>query len=384
MGLLKRKLGILLCVLLLSFSLLPVIAGASTGAIYFTAVNDRLLPLTSETMPMVSGGALYVPYTVFDANSTGINLGVSCSYSRTGNTLTIYNLRQMLVYDMDEDNSRNQHTGQTYSARAITRNGRIYVPLSFTCEFFGLSWTNSYTEYGSLIRVTSSSAVLSNSDFIDAGSVWMASRLKEYQASLNTGTSDPSPSPSPSPTPPSTDPGSGARVYFAFRCDDGVQLQDLLDILDSYHYHAVFFLSPELLEERDDLVRRIAGSGHGLGLLAQADTAAGAARQLEEGSLLLEHILHTRTYMAMADNAVAEELSQQGWLCWDSQVNGVPGETTRPSTLSANVVRSISRHNGSIHVTMDSSAVSVQALPSILRQLREDSYSIRLAVETDF
>lgn len=48
---------------------------ALAADLYFTSINDNLLPLTSDTMPVWSGGVLYVPYSVFDSGVTGINLG---------------------------------------------------------------------------------------------------------------------------------------------------------------------------------------------------------------------------------------------------------------------------------------------------------------------
>ena len=69
----------------------------AAGNIYLTAVNESVLELTSDTMPTWSGGVLYVPYTVFDSSYTGINLGISSSYSRDGGTVTLYNLQQMMI-----------------------------------------------------------------------------------------------------------------------------------------------------------------------------------------------------------------------------------------------------------------------------------------------
>ena len=67
---------------------------ASAAALYFTGINDSVALLTSDTMPCWSGGALYVPYTVFNANQNGISisLGLSTNYNRTGQTVTIFNL----------------------------------------------------------------------------------------------------------------------------------------------------------------------------------------------------------------------------------------------------------------------------------------------------
>jgi hypothetical protein len=381
----RRRLPALLCALALCLTLLPAGAGAA-GTVYFTAVNDRILTLSADSMPMYSGGVLYVPYTVFDPNSSGINLGVSCSYSRKGNTMTIYNLRQMLVFDMNADNARNQNTGQTYSARAITRNGLVYVPLAFTCDFFGLGWSNTATEYGNLVRVTNASAVLGDADFIDAGSSWMAARLREYQQSLAASApsaADPAPAASAAPAAPAVtpDPGSGTRVCLAFRCDTGEEAEAILDTLDAYGCHALFFLPTQVLAERDDLLRRIVGSGHGLGLLTTADDGAAALAELEAGSALLERILHTGARMALAVPGTEDALTQAGWLCWSAQVDGVP--TAQGGDLSAQVLAAVARHTGTVRVTLDDSQTSAQALASILRQLSRDGYELHLAVETE-
>lgn len=382
----RKKLLALLCAAVLCLCLIPG-SHAATGVIYFTAVNDRLLPLSGDSMPMTYNGTLYVPYTMFDANTTGINLGVSCSYSSSGNTLTIYNLRKMLVYDLDEGNSRDQHSGEIFSSQAITRNGLVYVPLGFTCDFFGLNRSNTITQYGNLIRVTNSSAVLNDAEFIDAGSSWMASRLREYLQSISepVPSTDPEPSQSVSPDPdPEPDPGAADRVYLAFRCQTGEAAGEILDTLDQYGYHAVFFLSPDFLAEHSDLVRRMMGSGHSVGLALDGQDADTVLAQLEEGRQLLADTVHAYTYMVCADPAVTEALEQTGCLCWQTRVSAIPEEDTGAATLAANTLYAISRRSGSIRVTMDDSSVSAQALPSILRQLRADSYEILQAVETDF
>ena len=47
---------------------------ASAANLYFTAINNSVAPLSSNTMPFWSGGAIYVPYSIFDANLNGINV----------------------------------------------------------------------------------------------------------------------------------------------------------------------------------------------------------------------------------------------------------------------------------------------------------------------
>ena len=84
----KRFLCLLL-VLLMVFSLTPSETRAET-TVYFTAVNDQLLPdLSDETMPFWSGGRLYVPSTVI----TGTDLGLFYSRSRDKSTAVVYRQR---------------------------------------------------------------------------------------------------------------------------------------------------------------------------------------------------------------------------------------------------------------------------------------------------
>ena len=68
--------------------LLPMPASAAN--VYVTSINDNVAPLTADTMPVYSGGVMYVPYTVFDGAYSGIDLGIYASYSRSGNTVTLF------------------------------------------------------------------------------------------------------------------------------------------------------------------------------------------------------------------------------------------------------------------------------------------------------
>ena len=103
MGRWKIKICSFLAVLAL---FLATSAPASAANLYFTGLNDTVAPLTSDSMPFWSGGTLYVPYTVFDSsrNEVGISLGLVTSYNRTNRTVTFYNLRQILTFDLNTGN----------------------------------------------------------------------------------------------------------------------------------------------------------------------------------------------------------------------------------------------------------------------------------------
>ena len=142
----------------------------SAADLYFTATNDSLAQLTTDTMPLWSGGVLYVPYTVFDSrtNSTGIDLGVNASYSRSDSTVKLFTPRKFLVFDLNNGTCRDDLTGESYSARAIIRNGRPYLPVKTVCDFFGLTSSYSAISQAYLVRIKNDAVVLSDAKFIAA------------------------------------------------------------------------------------------------------------------------------------------------------------------------------------------------------------------------
>lgn len=152
----------------------------AAGNIYLTAVNENLLELTSDTMPTWSNGVLYVPYTVFDGSYTGINLGISSSYSRDEGTVTLYTLQQMVVFDLNRGTCYNPLTEQTLSGRAILRNGRPYVPVAAVCSYFGLSYSVIDIDEGYIVRIKSSGVVLSDYSFVDSAQNSIRNRIRDY------------------------------------------------------------------------------------------------------------------------------------------------------------------------------------------------------------
>lgn len=67
----KRRIFFRFAALLLCLALLVPSVPAAAANIYFTSLNDQVLPLTADTMPVVSGGVMYVPASVFDGIPPG-------------------------------------------------------------------------------------------------------------------------------------------------------------------------------------------------------------------------------------------------------------------------------------------------------------------------
>ena len=163
-------------------------ASASTGNVNLMAVNERvLLDLTADNMPRTVGGVLYVPYTMLSYQATGIDLGVNAMYSTTKRTLLVTDGELGVVFDT-RANTAQDLSGITVPAQAMVRNGTVFVPIDWLCEYFGtIRCTRTRTRYGTLIRLTSSSAILSDRAFLSAADNLLADSLNRYLESGGSG-----------------------------------------------------------------------------------------------------------------------------------------------------------------------------------------------------
>lgn len=372
---------LLAIVLVLGLSLTP----ASAATLYFTAVNDSVAPLTSDTMPFWSGGTLYVPYSIFDAslNKIGVGLGLYTNYNRDSRTVTLFNLRQMLTFDLNSGTCRDDVTGTTYISRAIMRGGRPYLALNTVCSYFDLEY--SYNQLpdvpqGFLVRIKSNDAVMSDADFIDAAKNVINNRLREYTQSLNPAESTDSgtsPSTPPDPSGPTQAGKDDSAAYLAFRCETGAGLTDMLDALQGSECCAIFFLTPQLLEE-GDLVRRILGGGHSVGILADSGEALPL---LEQGGLALERAACARTTLAYAPGQ-REGLEERGWVCWEETILLRPDDTVSPNSFASSVVRRLGKRDQAVYLTLEGGENTARVLPTLLRYLGRENYIVSIPMET--
>ena len=98
---------------------------------------------------------------------------------------------------------------------------------------------------------------------------------------------------------------------------------------------------------------------------------------------LLKHIAWTRTDFLMVESEETRELlEEQDWVCWQSNVNGIPKENQSAATVAANIRRSISNRQRPAWVIMDDSDVSAAALEQLLPRLATDRYAIKAITET--
>lgn len=374
---------------LLLGALIPLGATAAAGdEVVFMVVDERFMPLSADTMPVRRGGTYYVPYTLFDYATCGVNLGVRIAAQPSRNRVTLFNKSVSLTFDADSQTIRDNITGELCPYTTFVRNGIIYVPAYFTASQFGLGFAQLSTDYGDVLRIKSPAVILSDQRFLEAAENTLSTRRAAYLASLApsptpAATATPTPTPTPSRT-PSTGDRSGVETYLAFLHTEGGDPEAILDSLDGSGLYGVFLFRPEDLAGCADAVRRVVGSGHAIGLWVTAEDAAGAEEQLAAGNGLLEEIARTRTRIVYTESgALADALSAEDWVCWEGNVDGLPGENSSGYGLYLDVMRAADRQRSLVRLTMDDSGTAASALSRILRDLRSDGYDLRRPLETE-
>lgn len=352
---------------------------ASAAEVYFTSINDTLLPLTTETMPVWSGGLLYVPYTIFDGRYTGTReLELESSYDRSKNEVSLFRLRKILTFDLDNGTCWNGITEEAIKAKAILRNGQPYVPLNTVCSFFGLERSYLATGRGYLVRVKNDQVVLSDTKFIEAASELINRRLREYNQSIN----PPQTASTSLPSAPVEENTTDVRAYLAFQCREGGALGDILDTLDGQGVCGLFLLAPQVVAEERDLIRRMLGTGHSIGLLAEGETAEETRAELERGARLLEQTLYTQATIACVPEDQRGELEADGWVLWKQTHTLSPTDTVGPNTFAYNTMRRLEGRTRTTYLMMEGNGNADRVLSSLLRQLKSSRFVVSIPMET--
>lgn len=247
----KRR---LLAFVLAVFIIVSISASVSAdnSGICFTAVNDKLCEL--EFMTVYVGGTAYVPGSVFSAYAVYLN------YFEANSTAMLYSSSNEIVFELTTGNSYDVN-GTHYSVSAIFKYGQVYVPVVWVCNYFGLSCSFiNGSGYGDIVRIKNGGEVLTDPQFLDAAASLMRSRYIEYYGTATVPVS-PVPTAPVQPTEPPSDDQSSISLSFI-----GLPSTKILDSLDNYSVNVCFFVTAKEAEDSPDIIRRIYGSGHSIGV----------------------------------------------------------------------------------------------------------------------
>ena len=361
----KKRIGALLLAIIALALCLPFFGGAA-ASIYYTAVNDILLSLRAETMPVVIDETLYVPFSVFNNNT----LRIYYIDDKESHTFSLYNGKNdKITFDFNSGRCTDDN-GIVYWYKAINRNSTVYVPVNFVCQFFGFSYSLITSDrYNPIVRVKDDAYSYSDSEFFKSAESLLKTRLEEYL--VETGEIPPNSSTSPGP-------GGNplkARVYMSVEVI-GENTGYTLDLFDSYGYKAAFFLTAEEIEENSDIVRRIAGSGHTIGILCTQNFY----EEYEAASAALFVVAKVKTLLISTsggvDTAFEERVKEQGLLLWGYSFDArqVYSGSSIASAIGASSFRC------DVRIGPDTGA---PALSSALRFMMDNEYRVRVISETE-
>lgn len=379
----KRALiGCLICVMCLWGSV--SLTATATGTLYFTSINDSLLDLTSNSMPAWIGGSLYVPYTVFDRNnSAGVYLGISATYNQSTGILVFYGtIEQALVFDLNQNLIYNGVTGESFSGSGALRNGVPYVPVALVCKFFGLTYSYIGIEQGYLVRIKNDAVVLSDAKFIDAATDLMNRRVREYnqanQSTTNQTTKPPTNQPEETEEQPET--VYEKEAYLGVLCGQGEYLTNILDVLSQQQVYGIFFIPAQGIEQ-PELIFRILGSGHTIGLYADGSTTKESLQQLQKAADWLAQQAYSQTVMVSVPKGQEQAIEAEGYLCWSEEAT-ITEEMASNSSVGR-ILNTLSGKGNTVYFTIQPSQQVVTLLPNLLIQMKTQHYTFELPLETN-
>ena len=372
----KKKAAAAIIALCLITALTPSVSRAAVSP-HFIAVNDTLLPFGDDTMPIISGGIIFVPHDIFSL------AGVQASTSRDTGHVRLYAGTRRVDFYADWGVTEDQHENTLSWPPAQIFAGKIYVPLHQVCGFFDLSYT--LIEAGRdvipgtqiwVIRIISSVA-LTGSEFIALHRNNMIAAYNEYYGlpmDIEV-TEEPAPD------------YSDVTIYLGFYDISAGGADEILDLLgaqpDGLHY-ACFFVSAGDIARNAGLIRRIYGNGHAVGVWLDE----GTLEEYLETSALLFEATKIKTVLVSAEAPVGEDISDAGayrLIFWgiqqDSEVGGMPGGTSEAPESSA--IDSLPTEGGArMNLMLPCSDDTTSMLPLLLSHLRTYGYTVAGIVES--
>ncbi|MBO4913972.1 MAG: hypothetical protein J5449_02095 [Oscillospiraceae bacterium] len=357
-----RRLFCFVFALLMLVSVAPE-RGRAADTVIFTAANEKIYPLSDETMPFWSGGTIYVPQDVLVDNDFNIRY----NRNRERNTVVLYQMRIGLIFDLSSGTAETQDS-QIFPAPVFVRGDHVFFPLDVLCRFFGLEYSYTRVTYGYLLRIKNSSVSLSDPVFIDAAGSSMTQRYMQYERSKQPSPAEPDPS---EQTPVEQEPAE-RTIYLAVESTAATPSEQVLFRFSAAN--AAILFTPESLSGADDLLRRLA-SGGGTAAL-RIDASGGAEetlRRIEDANYVIWTVSNTKTRLVLlsgADEETSRAVEDAGY-CLLHFEQDYSGGYPSVSRMCSRIFSAADRNGGSCRVLLGADTAALGVLSSLLTELSE-------------
>ena len=359
--------AVLVCALLM---LAGVRSAEAAGTVYFTAVNETVLELSDATMPFWHNGYMYVSTAMFADKE----LGVYSSHNTALQVLVIYSSEKALIFDLVAKKvTDGQGVWQENMLPAVSRQGRLFVPVYMVAEYFGLTYTSTRVELGYVVRLRGEKSRLNDTIFLDAATTLFEYRLAQYEQAKKPVTERPG-------TQGGETAADGREVCLCFRVTEDVP--ELLEALAETGAEAAFFFSEEQLTADGALARRILAEGHAIGLVANGDAETAVSEQLRKANGLLWRLTGEKTRLCAVDSGTAEngnEAKDAGYCVLD------PDAAADTAVLDAGNAKALYAKIRGVQgaaVVWLSEPVSREGLAALLKELENGGARLSALTET--
>lgn len=355
----KRRIFIVcLCLCLLLTMSGPAFADNKMG---FISINDTLPPELINGFTYYSG-TIYVPAWIF----ASYGFGIYYSYAPDTSVASLYCGDATLNFDLSSGGCYDEN-GNKYALSGIMWGGSVYVPLSYISSYFGtFSYSTINTAYGTVLRIKDGRVVLSDSEFLKPAMNLLKQYYNAYNKEEDTGEQE---------TPPEPDVGNdreGVDVLLSFA---GLPGDEELALIEQYGIKSCFFVTGEQLQHDPDRARRLAGSGHRMGIMWQGDEES-----YRETAQLLFEIARVNTVMvssAAEDFQLCDAFSDENSLVYvlpDIEALYGPEDDTSPYTITS--VIEISDGEGGIRVLLNCCGGMSETLYTVFNYLSINKFDI--------
>jgi len=389
----KRRIFVILTALATITAITPVVSRAAVEP-YFIAINDTLLEFSDDTMPYINGGDILIPVRVFEEkipDDGGLKV-----YAIGSDKVEQLRLYQGIARYVDftttpgraATRDQNGYALDWPPARRIDE--KFYVPLKQVCGFFDLSY-EIYNIRGDiipagqvqLIRIVSN-AKINTPTFEGLNRNAIKEMYDRYYA-------PPEPSPS-QPSLPTAPPAeleilpdySKITVHLSFYDISAGSTEGILDLLEiqaAFGYKACFFVSYADIASDPGLVRKIAGSGHSIGI----NLPEGTYEEYLKTSALLFEAAKIKTVLVRPgregryDRRRLTDARARWLMVWEDYTEADFYDTLSGETITD----AISREEGSRqNIMLSCSDGAASALPGIIFFLKQNGYAIERISET--
>ena len=371
-----KKFLALLCAVAVGLTLL-VLPSSATGSLFFLSLNDTLPAQSVQTAPIQSSGWVYVPTGVFNSRTTGINFGVYYGLTDNNESLVLYNLSgKTMTFHLDTDTATTS-TGETpVPGRVLRQNGQYYVPAYAVCRFFGLTYSFYSTDYGPLLRIKDSNAVLNDTLFLSSAASILRSRTNSQvfnnnnNNNNNNGNSASTPSTPSTPTTP-TVPTTPTQPTTP---SDPVTP----DVPDTAEPAPTFSLYLAVRAQAGEDITAPLNAVLSTGRIPGGDSGQAKRASVQTGSKALAAILRQETWFVLGED---ETLANAGYLCWSPSLSFQT--ISNATTVYNSLIQSGENASAPLRLLFRTQT-NASALAGVLNQLKADGDTFLAVRETKY